>query len=219
MSKKIAVILAGCGYLDGAEVRESVLSLLALDRQGAQYECFAPNIDQYHVINHLNGEEVSEKRNVLIESARIARGQIRDLEELDPRDFDAFCFPGGFGVAKNLSDFALKGADATVEATTKQAFLKIRELAKPVALACISPAALAPLLKDQNVTVTIGKDATTSEAIESMGLKHQICDTDKCVVDRQNKIVSTPAYMDGGASISQVASGIEDCISNLLSMC
>ena len=116
MSKKIAIILSGCGVYDGAEIHETVLTLLRLSQQGAQVQCFAPDKPQMHVINHLTGEEMPEQRNVLVESGRITRGQSRDVRELKAADFDALIMPGGFGVAKNLSDFAVKGADCTVDA-------------------------------------------------------------------------------------------------------
>ena len=115
MSKKIAVILSGCGVYDGAEIHESVITLLRLDQRGAQVECFAPDVAQLHVINHLTGEEMPESRNVLVESARIARGTVKDIGQANAADFDALIVPGGFGAAKNLSDFAIKGAECTVQ--------------------------------------------------------------------------------------------------------
>ena len=114
MSKKIAVILSGCGVYDGAEVHESVITLLRLDQRGAQVQCFAPDIPQLHVVNHLTGEEMPESRNVLVESARIARGEVKDIKQANAEEFDALIVPGGFGAAKNLSAFDVKGAECSV---------------------------------------------------------------------------------------------------------
>ena len=114
MSKKIAVILSGCGVYDGAEIHESVITLLRLDQRGAQVECFAPDVAQLHVINHLPGEEMPESRNVLVESARIARGAVKDIGQANAADFDALIVPGGFGAAKNLSNFAVEGAGCSI---------------------------------------------------------------------------------------------------------
>jgi enhancing lycopene biosynthesis protein 2 len=218
MSKKVAVILAGCGFLDGAEIRESVLTLLALDQRDAKYQCFAPNIEQHHVVNHLQGEPTQEKRNVLIESARIARGDIRPIDELNPSEFDAFIFPGGFGVAKNMSNFAFQGAQATVEPQTKKVFEALLSLGRPIGLICIAPAVFSLLMKDRLVTVTIGSDDSTAQAIVTLGGNHQKCATNMAIVDREHKVVSTPAYMDGDARISEVAKGIDQCIEIVLEL-
>lgn len=127
MSKKVAMILSGCGVYDGSEIHETVLTLLRLSQQGAQVQCFAPDKPQMHVLNHLNGEEMNEQRNVLVESARITRGEVKDVRELKASDFDALILPGGFGVAKNLSDFAVKGSDCTVDADVLAAIGQFRD--------------------------------------------------------------------------------------------
>ncbi|RLD70544.1 MAG: isoprenoid biosynthesis protein ElbB, partial [Bacteroidetes bacterium] len=191
--KKFAVVLSGCGVYDGAEIHEATLTLLAIARAGATYQCFAPDMKQYHVINHITGEEMNEERNVLIESARIARGNIKPLSEYDAKEFDALIFPGGFGAAKNLSTVAFKGADATVIPEVEKAIEQTVELKKPIGALCISPAILAKVLKD--VSVTIGKDKGTAEAIEAMGAKHVETNHGDVVFDENKLVFTTPCYM------------------------
>jgi enhancing lycopene biosynthesis protein 2 len=191
--KKFAVILSGCGVYDGAEIHEATLTMLAIARQGGSYQCFAPDIPQHHVINHLNGEEMKENRNVLIESARIARGDIKPLSEFDGKDFDALIFPGGFGAAKNLSTVAFEGADATVIPEVENAIEQMVDLKKPIGALCISPAILAKVLK--NVSVTIGSDKGTAEAIEAMGATHVETSHGDVVFDENKLVFTTPCYM------------------------
>jgi len=214
-NKKVAVILSGCGVYDGAEIHESVLALLALDRQGAEYQCFAPNIEQHHVINHLTGDEMPESRNVLIESARIARGNIKPLSEFDIKAFDALLLPGGFGAAKNLSTLAFEGSDCTVNADVSNAVNAMTNAGKPIGALCIAPAVLAKILK--GARVTIGSDAETVSAIEAMGAVHQQTTHAEVVVDEQRKLVTSPCYMLD-ASISQVAQGAENTVHELLKL-
>ena len=216
MSKKVAVILSGCGVFDGAEINETVLTALSLDQQGAQVEYFAPDINQHHVLNHLTGEEMPEQRNVLVESARITRGKSRDIRELKAADFDAVILPGGFGVAKNLSDFAFKGADCRVQEDILQAILQFKEVKKPVGLICISPALSAKIF-GEGVRCTIGDDADTAAAITQMGGVHQDCAVDGIVVDEKNRLVTTPAYMLA-QSISEAAKGIHKLVEQVLAM-
>ncbi len=211
--KKIAVILSGCGVYDGAEIHEATLTLLAIQKSGSTYECFAPNIEQHHVINHLTGEEIKQTRNVLIESARIARGKIKDIAELDVNNFDAIVFPGGFGVAKNLSDFAFKGSDSEVLPIVHDVILAFWKAKKPIGALCISPAIIAKVIP--NALVTIGSDVSTKEAIEKMGSKHQITSHGEIVVDTENKIVTTPCYMLD-ANIAQIEEGANNLISKLI---
>ncbi len=158
MHKKVAVILSGCGVYDGAEIHESVITLLRLSQRGAQVQCFAPNIAQHHVINHLTGEEMPESRNVLVESARIARGEIKDLREARAEDFDALIVPGGFGAAKNLSDFAIAGAQCQVQPDVLALARGFVDAGKPVGLICIAPA-MAAKIYGAGVQCTIGNDA------------------------------------------------------------
>ncbi|MFW6751278.1 isoprenoid biosynthesis glyoxalase ElbB [Pseudomonas glycinae] len=216
MSKKVAVILSGCGVYDGAEIYESVITLLRLDQRGAQVQCFAPNIAQLHVINHLTGEEMPESRNVLVESARIARGNVKDLREADVEDFDALIVPGGFGAAKNLSNFAIEGAGCTVQPQVLALAEAFAEAGKPVGLICISPA-LAAKIYGPGVTCTIGNDADTAAAMNKMGANHEDCAVTDIIEDKARKLVTTPAYMLA-QSISEAASGINKLVDRVLEL-
>ena len=218
--KKIGVVLSGCGVYDGAEIHEAVITLLAIDRAGAKSVCMAPDIDQIHVINHHNGEEmVGEKRNVLVESARIARGEIRDINAIKADDIDALVFPGGFGAAKNLSNFAEKGDECEVHPDVMRLVKEFVAKQKPQAALCIAPAMMAKIYESESAkpTLTIGNDKDGISMIEAMGSQHQECVATDFVFDETNKIVSTPAYMVG-KSISEVAEGIEKTINKLVSM-
>ena len=220
MKKKIGVVLSGCGVYDGAEIHESVITLLAIDRAGAEAVCMAPNIDQMHVINHLTGEEAAdEKRNVLVEAARIARGDIKDISTVKADDVDALFFPGGFGAAKNLSSFAVNGENCTVHPEVSRLVKEFKAKQKPQAVVCIAPAMMAKIYEGETVhpTLTIGNDKDTSEKIEKMGSRHQECLTQDIVLDKENKIVSSPAYMTG-QSISEVADGIEKAVRELIKL-
>ncbi|WP_300730849.1 isoprenoid biosynthesis glyoxalase ElbB [Pseudomonas sp.] len=214
--KKIAVILSGCGVYDGTEIHESVITLLRLDQRGAHVQCFAPDIPQLHVINHLTGEEMPEVRNVLVESARIARGQVKDVREAKVDDFDALIIPGGFGAAKNLSDFATQGTGCSVQPDVLALAEAFAEAGKPIGLMCISPA-LAAKIYGPGVTCTIGKDADTAEAVHKMGAHHQECEVTEIVEDTARKLVSTPAYMLA-TSISEAASGINKMVDRVLEL-
>ncbi|MDF9619903.1 isoprenoid biosynthesis glyoxalase ElbB [Pseudomonas entomophila] len=216
MTKKVAVILSGCGVYDGAEIHESVITLLRLDQRGAQVQCFAPNIAQMHVIDHLTGEQMPESRNVLVESARIARGEVKDIREADAKDFDALIVPGGFGAAKNLSNFAVEGANCTVHPDVLALAEAFADACKPVGLICISPA-LAAKIYGPGVVCTIGKDAGTSAAVVKMGGTHEECDVHDIVEDVQRKLVTTPAYMEA-KSISEAASGIYKLVDRVLEL-
>lgn len=216
--KKVAVILSGCGVFDGAEIHEAVISLLALSRLGADYHCFAPDIPQHHVINHLTGQvSEGETRNVLVEAARISRGQIRDVKELDAADFDALLLPGGFGAAKNLCDFAFTGAKTRLQPDVLRACQSFAAAGKPAAYLCIAPVMI-PLIYGEGTLVTIGDDQETATAIEAMGGAHLACPVNEFVVDQEHKVISTPAYMLAG-SIAEAAEGIEKTVKQLLAMC
>ncbi|MCW8884498.1 MAG: isoprenoid biosynthesis glyoxalase ElbB [Motiliproteus sp.] len=205
--KKVAVILSGCGVYDGSEIYESVLTLLNIEQQGMSYQCMAPNINQLHVINHLSGAvEADQSRNVLIEAARLARGEIIDLAEANPDEYDALIIPGGFGAAKNLSDFAISGSNCSVNPQVLDFTRAIHQAGKPVGLICIAPA-MTPLIFGEDAICTIGTDEETAKAIEAMGGKHQSCPVDAVVVDQERRIVTTPAYMLAG-SISEAGAGI-----------
>lgn len=215
---RVAVVLAGCGYLDGAEIRESVLALLYLDQLGAEVVCFAPDIDQYHVIDHVLRSEVPEKRNVLKEAARIARSDIRALSGLDAGDFDALVLPGGFGVAKNLSTLAFKGADAALLPDYARVIADFYQAKKPIGAICIAPAVLALALKHQGVSLTIGDDKETASIILASGNMHIEAATDEVVIDDGHRIASCSAYMRDD-KISRVAEGIEKCVRAVVAMC
>lgn len=215
---KVGVVLSGCGVNDGAEIHESVITMLALDRAGADMVLMAPNIDQLHVVNHLTGEEMDgETRNVLVESARIARGNIRDIADVSGDDLDALIFPGGFGVAKNLCDYAMTGANCSVNPEVERLAKAIHKAGKPIGVICIAPAMLAKILGSQgeNVDLTIGSDEATAKDIESMGAHHITCPVKETVVDRERKVVSTPAYMEA-KGISEAADGIEKLVKEVL---
>ncbi|WP_435274930.1 isoprenoid biosynthesis glyoxalase ElbB [Psychrobium sp. nBUS_13] len=215
--KKVAVILSGSGVYDGAELQEAIVTLLSLERAGINAVCFAPNIEQHHVINHLTGEEDSTaSRNVLVEAARINRGDVQDLANCVVEEFDGVVVVGGFGVAKNLSDFAFNGAQSTVDSTTLFALKEFSKLSRPALYMCIAPALL-PCVYGKGVELTIGNDPATIEAIEAMGAIHIECDVEGIVVDETRQVISTPAYMLA-QSISQAATGIENGVAQLVKM-
>ena len=214
---KVAVILSGCGYLDGAEIRESVLTLLYLEQEGMEYALFAPDIEQHHVVNHLSGEAVPHKRNVLLESARIARGDIHPLTSLDSKDFDALILPGGFGVAKQCSDIAFKGKDACVRQDMAQIIMAFFSANKPIGAMCIAPAMVVSALTSKaRVTVTLGKD--TEGLIEGLGGIHQNASTCEIVIDPQYPIISCAAYMQE-SPLLEVAKGIESLVKAVSTRC
>lgn len=214
---KVAIILSGCGVYDGAEIHESVLTMLALTRAGVSYQCLAPNIAQAHVVNHLTGQpSVGESRNVLVEAARIARGDILDVASANPADYAALFIPGGYGAAKNLCDFAFKGADCTVQADVLKFARAFASASKPVCFVCIAPAMI-PRIYGEGARGTIGTDADTAAAIEKMGGVHVACPVREFVVDEQRKIVSTPAYMLA-ENIGEAADGIEKAVKATLAL-
>ncbi|AIS56935.1 isoprenoid biosynthesis glyoxalase ElbB [Vibrio coralliilyticus] len=212
--KKIAVILSGSGVFDGAEIHESVLALHAIEKQGASWHCFAPNIEQLHVINHITGEEMAETRNVLTEAARIARGNIEDVAKLNAEEFDALLLPGGFGAAKNLTDFAVNGAECSINTHVASACRAFAQARKPAGYLCIAPAII-PMIYDNGVKGTIGNDDATASAFNALGGEHITCEVDDIVFDEEHKVLSTPAYMLAG-NISQAASGIEKLVNKLV---
>ncbi|MEF1285458.1 isoprenoid biosynthesis glyoxalase ElbB [Vibrio sp. M250220] len=214
--KKVAVILSGSGVFDGAEIHESVLSLHAIEKQGASWHCFAPNIDQLHVINHKTGEEMEETRNVLVEAARIARGKIEDVAKLNVDDYDALLLPGGFGAAKNLTDFAVKGAECSINTHVASACRAFAQARKPAGYLCIAPTII-PLIYDQGVKATIGNDAATAAAFNTLGGLHIESQVDQVVFDEQHLVLSTPAYMLA-ENISEAAKGIEALVEKLVSL-
>ena len=211
--KKFAVILAGSGVFDGAEIHEAVMTLYSIAKNDASYSIFAPNMLQHHVVNHITGKEMPEQRNVLIESARIARGKIQPLAELDVRNFDAIIFPGGFGVAKNLCNFAFKGADCDVNPEVKKVIKEAVSLRKAIGALCISPVLLAAVLGD--VEITIGNDDSSAQSLIKMGAKHIVTSHGDVVIDEKHKLFSTPCYMLD-ATIVQIAEGADNIVKAML---
>ena len=217
--KKVGVLLSGCGVNDGAEIHESVITMLALDRAGAEMVLMAPNIDQMHVVNHYTGQEMDEYRNVLVESSRIARGNIKDMAEISVNDMDALIIPGGFGVAKNLCDYAMAGPDCSINPDVYRLISELKLLNKPIGAICIAPAMMAKILGelDESANMTIGSDETTSKDIEAMGSIHVECKVSEMVVDEGKNLVTTPAYMEA-KTIKDAADGIEKLVKQVLSM-
>ena len=224
---KIGVLLSGAGVYDGAEIQESVLILLALSEAGAEYFCIAPNIEQHHVVNHLTGDEMNEKRNVLTEAARIARGNIKDLAEVSADDMDGLVMPGGFGVAKNFTKWAFEGASGEINADVKRLVNEMVKKHKPIAAVCMSPTTVAKALEGSGVeaNLTVG---TTAEAspyqigdingeMKKVGANPTMCSVTEVVSDDANNIVSSPCYMME-ASISQINEGIQKTIAKLVEM-
>ncbi|MBT0585569.1 isoprenoid biosynthesis glyoxalase ElbB [Alteromonas oceanisediminis] len=215
--KKIAIILSGCGVFDGSEIQEAVLTLLYVAKAGASYQCFAPDVEQMHTVNHVTGDATDETRHVLTEAARIARGEIKPVSELNAADFDAVILPGGFGAAKNLSNFAQAGADCEVEPTTLKALKAFAQLGKPAGYVCIAPA-LVPRVYGNTAKCTIGNDEDTASAIEKMGAEHMNCAVEDIVVDAEHKLVSTPAYMLA-QSILDADAGIAKLVKEVIQLC
>ena len=211
--KKIAVVLAGNGVYDGSEIHEATITLLTIARNGGQYQCFAPDIEQAHVINHLTGKEMTETRNVLVEAARIARGNIKPLSAYNAKEFDALVFPGGFGVAKNLCNYAFEGTNCTVNRDVEKAIRSTVIEEKPIGALCISPVLIAKVLVD--VEVTIGNEKAASSAIETLGATHITKSHGEIVYDEKYKLVTTPCYMLD-ATIDQIADGVENVIKKIL---
>jgi enhancing lycopene biosynthesis protein 2 len=217
---KVGIVLSGCGVYDGAEIHESVITMLALDRAGVEKIMMAPDIDQLHVINHLTGEEMDgDGRNVLVESARIARSDIKSISEISEKDMDALIFPGGFGVAKNLCDYAMSGADCTVNPEIEKLVQAVHGAGKPIGVICIAPVMMAKILgnKNESADLTIGSDKKTAEDIEKMGAKHIVCPVRDVIIDKGKKIVTTPAYMEA-KNMAEAADGIEKLVKEVLAL-
>lgn len=215
---RVAVILSGCGVFDGSEIHEAVLTLLALDRAGADVQCLAPNKEQMHVVNHLTKKPTEERRNVMVESARIARGNIKDLASASAEEFDAVVMPGGFGAAKNLCDYAQKGDKCELDPAVKKFLAAMHQAGKPIGAICISPIILARAFgANDSPKITVGTDPETANHIEAMGAEHISCPVDDFVVDGDRKMVTTPAYMLA-RSIKEAATGIEKLVSEVLKL-
>lgn len=207
---KFAVLLSGCGFLDGSEIHESVATLIAIDRRGIEWEAYAPDVSQSDVVDHRTRTPGGPARSVLAEAARIARGRVQPTTALDAKKVDAIVLPGGFGAAKNLCNFAAAGADCAVRPEIAAALREAHRLGKPIGAVCIAPALVAATFRGTDVhpTLTIGNDPGTARVLETMGARHQNCDVRHCVVDEKNRIVSTPAYMYD-TRVSDAAAGID----------
>jgi enhancing lycopene biosynthesis protein 2 len=212
--KKIGVMLSGCGVFDGAEIHEATLTLLSIDQLGAQAVCMAPDMT-FDVIDHISQQPSGDRRNVLIESARIARGNITNAKDVNTQDINALILPGGFGAARNLSDFAVKGPEASVHPEVQRILNEMIASKKPIGAICIAPATVAKALAKHQVNVTIGNDPGTAQAIEKTGAKHTQCSVDSVCIDDANNIISTPAYMLG-PGIKDVAIGINKLVSEVI---
>jgi enhancing lycopene biosynthesis protein 2 len=214
---KVGVILSGCGVFDGSEIHEAVLTLLALDRRGAEVQCMAPN-KTLETVNHLTKKPDGTKRNVLEESARIARGDVLDLAQVRGADFDAFILPGGFGAAKNLCDFAASGASCDVDPEVQRVLEEARRAGRPLGFACIAPVVAARVFgRSIAPALTIGRDKQTADQIAAMGGRHEVRGVDDVAVDEENRIVSTPAYMEA-KRIAEVEAGVEKMVEKVLEM-
>jgi enhancing lycopene biosynthesis protein 2 len=211
--KPIAVILSGCGVFDGSEIYETVITLLALDKAGVPYQCLAPQ-GKFSVIDHATHQATAEQRDILTEAARLARGHIKPLHKVSADDFSALIIPGGYGAAKNLSNFAEKGKECIVQAEVVDFARAIAVAKKPAGFICIAPS-LIPAIYGPNVKLTIGDDEKTAEILNSMGAIHQTCPVNSIIVDETHKVVTTPAYMLAH-SISEAASGIERLVAQVL---
>lgn len=211
--KKFAVILNGCGPLDGSEIHESVMTMLAIVKNGCSYTIFAPDKPQYHVVNHLTREPMDETRNMMVEAARIARGDIHEISTYDPHDFDALVLPGGYGAAKNLFTYAIDGIDATVLDSVRKAIVETHKLHKPIGALCIAPVLLAKVLGD--ITITVGGESSAAHDVEKMGATHIQTQETEVISDKQNMIFTTPCYMLD-ASIADIAESAENLIKTML---
>jgi enhancing lycopene biosynthesis protein 2 len=217
--KTVGVVLAGCGFLDGAEIYESVLTLLFLDRAGVAYQCLAPDVPQMHVVDHVAKQPTGETRNVLVEAARIARGKIQPLDIAWLDKVDAVIFPGGFGAAKNYCDYAVKGDECTMHPLVEEFMQKAAAKRMPLGLICIAPLVFARACKGQNLhpQLTVGAESGAARSVEKFGAKHVVCPVTEIVVDREHRIVSTPAFMYD-THIAEAARGIEKLVTAVIQL-
>ena len=218
--KKIGVVLSGSGHQDGSEIHEAVFTLLALSKTDVEVIIMAPDMDQFHVINHLNGkEETSESRNILVESARIARGNIVDVASVSGSQLDALIFPGGTGMAKNIFDYHMAGINCTVISDVQRLVVEILEAGKPLGAICIAPVMVAKILEylGRTGTVTGGCNIEINNDIKAMGINTIEVGAEEIVIDEENKIVTTPAYVEA-QSMSEAFTGIEKLVNKVLEM-
>ena len=214
---RVGVALSGCGVYDGSEIYEATLTLYFLDRAGVEVICMAPNMEQTEVVDHLTGRPVNEKRNILVESARIARGDVREMKNVKTSDLDALVFPGGLGASKSFCNFAAKGKDCVVNSEVEKQIKEMHSAKRPLGFICMAPVIAAKVLGKFHPILTIGSDRGIARAIEEMGGRHIVCKVDEIAVDEESKIVSTPAYMLG-PTISKVALGIDKLVDKVLQL-
>ncbi|MBQ7659779.1 MAG: isoprenoid biosynthesis glyoxalase ElbB [Alphaproteobacteria bacterium] len=214
---KFAVVLSGCGRADGSEIYETTCALLAIDCLNASYQCFAPNIKQAAVINHLTGQKENETRSVLIEAARLARGNISDLKDYNPKDFDGIVFPGGLGAVINWCDFSISGVNCDVDFGVRKAILESLKEGVVIGAMCIAPVVIAKVLGSKGVHVTIGNDEGVAMAVEKTGAVHETRGATEVCVDKNLKVVTTPAYMLA-KSIRQVCEGADNMIKAMIDL-
>lgn len=219
---QFAVVLSGCGVFDGTEIHEAVLTMLAIDEAGADYQCFAPNTWQARTIDHFTGHAAAiagdeDNRNVLAESARIARGQIKDLKEFNAKDYDAIVFPGGFGAALNWCDFAVKASDCEVNSEVRRAVEESYKEGLVIGAMCIAPTMIAKILGKHNIKLTIGNDAKVAAGLQKMGAEHENKAATEVSVDDENKIVTTPCYMLA-TSIKDIAAGTRNLVNEMIEL-
>jgi len=221
--KKIAVLLSGCGVYDGTEIQEAVSVLIALDELGAAAVCVAPDMPQHHVVDHLTGDDMGHARNVRVESARIARGAVLDLAEVKVAELDGLVIPGGFGAAKNLSNWAFAGPDCTVQPGVAALIQDMVAAGKPVAALCVAPVLLAKALSGMGITLTLGTPEGASPydiegfhaGVASLGAKPVACELGEIAVDAAHKVVTTPCYMmDAGPAA--ILAGVRKACAQLL---
>ena len=215
---KIAVILSGCGHKDGAEIHESVFTLLALSKQGVEVTIFAPNRPQYHTLNHYQDEECTTNRNILEESARIARGDIKALTECNSDNFDALILPGGFGALKNFTNYPAEDGIWEVNKDIKEIILAFHTQKKPIGAICIFPSILAILFKDEPIVVTTGLNPESKKLIDFTKAHVELIDSDEIVVDPLHLFVSTPAFMNGESSLHKTYCGIEKLTTKIIEL-
>jgi len=217
---KVGVVLSGCGHQDGSEIHEAVFTLHALEKAGAESIIMAPDMDQFHVINHLNGnEDLSESRNILVESARIARGKVVDVASVSGHQLDALIFPGGTGMAKNIFDYSMAGINCTVISDVQRLVVEILEADKPLGAICIAPVMVAKILEylGRTGTVTGGFNVEINNDIKAMGINTIKVGAEEIVIDKENKIVTTPAYVEA-KSMNESFTGIEKLVNKVLDM-
>lgn len=216
-TKKIAVVLSGCGFKDGAEITEAVSALIALSEAGVETLCFAPDLEFSPTPHFGEAKTPSETRNTLVESARIARGNVQDLRELNEKDFDAIVFPGGFGAALHLSNWAQAGVKSKLHPEVSRVIKDFHRASKPIGAICIAPTLVAKVLGPKGVNVTIGDDEATALEIEKTGAQHVKCAVTDYVSDRDHKVLTTPAYMYE-AKPHEVFTGVRKMIRELVEM-